>query len=317
MIAFGPVPSRRLGHSLGVNIIPPKVCSYSCVYCQVGRTQNMKVSRSWFYEPKDILLAVENHVKKMRQGDGPVDYLTFVADGEPTLDGNLGNEIELLRSLGIDIAVITNASLMWRKNVREDLMKADWVSLKVDAANERTWRRINRPHETLRLNNILDGCLEFSKGYRGHLVTETMLVQGINDGDEELTEIGEFLSRLGPEKVYLSIPTRPPAENWAKAPSEACINRAYHILRDGIDQVEYLIGYEGDAFYSANGNIEDNLLSITSVHPMRESAVRRYLEQSGVDWSVVDRLISTDQLVETVYKGNKFYLRKPRTKNVR
>jgi len=125
MIAFGPVPSRRLGRSLGVNNIPPKVCTYSCVYCQVGRTIRMQVERRVFYGPEEILQAARDKVERARESGEPIDYLTFVPDGEPTLDVNLGREIELLRSLGIKIAVITNASLIWREDVREALMKAD------------------------------------------------------------------------------------------------------------------------------------------------------------------------------------------------
>ena len=144
MIVFGPVPSRRLGRSLGINNIPPKMCTYSCVYCQLGRTMKMQVERSAFYRPEDILRGVQNKVEKAKEAGEPIDYLTFVPDGEPTLDVDLGREIELLRPLGIKIAVITNSSLMWRKDVREDLMRADWVSLKMDSAREAVWRRPGR-----------------------------------------------------------------------------------------------------------------------------------------------------------------------------
>jgi wyosine [tRNA(Phe)-imidazoG37] synthetase (radical SAM superfamily) len=110
MIAFGPVPSRRLGHSLGINNIPPKICTYSCVYCQVGRTINMQVKRKSFYKPEEVIHEVVKKIREAKNIGEPVDYLTFVPDGEPTLDVNLGNEIELLKTLGIKIAVITNSS---------------------------------------------------------------------------------------------------------------------------------------------------------------------------------------------------------------
>jgi wyosine [tRNA(Phe)-imidazoG37] synthetase (radical SAM superfamily) len=136
MIAFGPVPSRRLGRSLGINNIPPKICTYSCVYCQVGRTHKLQVERRPFYEPQEVLRDVRAKVEKAREAGEPIEYLTFVPDGEPTLDVHLGQEIELLRPLGLPIAVISNTSLIWRQDVREDLMGADWVSLKVDAVEE-------------------------------------------------------------------------------------------------------------------------------------------------------------------------------------
>lgn len=309
MIAFGPVPSRRLGRSLGINNIPPKVCTYSCIYCQLGRTIKMQITRSAFYEPQEVLKAVRDKVDKAKEMGESVDYLTFVPDGEPTLDANLGHEIELLRPLGIKIAVITNASLIWLRDVREALMKADWVSLKIDSTREEVWHRLDRPHGTLKLSLILDGMLEFADAYCGDLVTETMLVQGVNDGEEHIREVANFLAQLKPARAYLSIPIRPPAEAWVRAPDEEVINRAYQVFSKSVDQVEYLIGYEGNAF-AFTGDVEEDLLSITAVHPMRTEAVSKFLTQAGSDWSVVQRLIDGGQLVETNYDGHSFYVRK-------
>ena len=312
MIAFGPVPSRRLGRSLGINNIPPKVCTYSCAYCQLGRTIKMQVDRRAFYQPEEILKDVEEKVESARKVRESIDYLTFVPDGEPTLDVNLGREIELLKPLGIKIAVITNASLIGREDVRDDLMKADWVSLKVDSIREDVWRRINRPHRTLQLASILDGMLEFAKAYGGkprcgELATETMLVEGVNDSDSHLEEVADFLAQLRPARAYLSIPTRPPAEEWVRPPSEEAINRAYQILSKKVDQVEYLIGYEGNAF-AFTGNAEEDLLSITAVHPMREGAVSEFLARARADWPVVHKLIAQGQLIEMEYEGKRFYM---------
>ena len=145
MKAYGPVPSRRLGQSVGINHIPPKICTYSCVYCQLGRTISMQSERREFYSPEKVSREVETQVDKALNRNEHINYLTFVPDGEPTLDINLGREIELLKPLGIKIAVISNASLMWREDVRSDLLEADWVSMKVDAVTETLWRRVNRP----------------------------------------------------------------------------------------------------------------------------------------------------------------------------
>jgi wyosine [tRNA(Phe)-imidazoG37] synthetase (radical SAM superfamily) len=309
MIAFGPVPSRRLGRSLGINNIPPKICSYGCVYCQLGRTIKKQVQRLVFYDPKEILKAVEEKIEKTKKVGESIDYLTFVPDGEPTLDANLGFEIDLLKPLGFKIAVITNSSLLWRADVREDLMKADLVSLKVDSNRERFWRRINRPHQNLELDTILDGMLEFSKIYDGELITETMLLKDANDREEHVKEVVDFLEKLKPSKAYISVATRPPAEKWVQPPSEEVINRTYQIFREKIDNVEYLIGYEGNAF-AFTGNIEEDLLSITAVHPMREEAVKKFLTQAKADWSTIQKLIDQEQLIETKYEGKKFYMRK-------
>jgi wyosine [tRNA(Phe)-imidazoG37] synthetase (radical SAM superfamily) len=309
MIAFGPVPSRRLGRSLGINNIPPKICTYSCVYCQLGRTLKMEVERRAFYEPEMVVSDVADKVTRTREAGESIDYLTFVPDGEPTLDINLGREIDLLKSLGLPIAVISNASLIWRQDVRQDLMGADWVSLKVDAVGEAVWRRIDRPHGSLDLSSVLEGVLAFAREYRGDLVTETMLVAGVNDGEGHLKALADFLACLQPDRAYLSIPTRPPAEPWALPPDEQTVNRAYHILRREVEQVEYLIGYEGNAF-AFTGDVEEDLLSITAVHPMREDAVSQFLARAGATWAVVQRLVAQDRLVEADYDGYRFYLRR-------
>ncbi len=305
MLAFGPVPSRRLGRSLGVNNIPPKICTYSCIYCQLGRTKKMQVNRQEFYTIEEILQSVKKKVSMVKD----IDYLAFVPDGEPTLDINLGRAIEALRCLGIKIAVITNASLIWDKKVRNELNKADWVSLKVDAISESTWHKINRPHKVLSLKKILQGIKKFRQEFEGELATETMLIKNVNDSKEELEKIAEFLSSIKPEKIYISVPIRPPAEEWAKLPDEATINKAYQIFSEKGIHVEYLIGYEGTAF-AFTGNLEEDLLSITSVHPMRKDAVEKFLEKANADWSVVEKLIKENKLIEVEYKGNRFYMRK-------
>jgi wyosine [tRNA(Phe)-imidazoG37] synthetase (radical SAM superfamily) len=308
-IIFGPVPSRRLGHSLGINNIPPKVCTYSCIYCQLGKAVRMQVERQPFYGREDILHAVRNKIKSAGKSGEKIDYLTFVPDGEPTLDINLGLEIDMLKAQGIPIAVITNNSLIWQDGVRRDLMKADWVSLKVDSIEEQVWRYMNRPHKKLDPGLILEGALKFASSFKGKLVTETMLVKNINDTDQDIGMVADFLSRLKPDISYLAIPTRPPAEKWAQPPDENVINRAYHLLGEKVNQVEYLTGYEGNAFAST-GNVEADIMSITAVHPMRKDAVDVLLERSGTDWEVVDNLLSNNKLIETEYGGHKFYLRK-------
>lgn len=185
---FGPVPSRRLGRSLGINNIPPKICSYSCVYCQLGRTSRLRLERRTFYEPDKIRRDVEDKAREALRLGETVDYLTFVPDGEPTLDLHLGEEIRCLRGIALKIAVITNSSLIWRPDVREDLLLADWVSLKVDSLNPDIWRKVNRPHGGLSLGRILEGISEFARVFKGELATETMLIQGLNERPEELAE---------------------------------------------------------------------------------------------------------------------------------
>mgnify|MGYP003874484539 CR=1 FL=1 len=309
-MAFGPVPSRRLGRSLGINNIPAKVCSYSCVYCQLGRTTRISIEREEFYEPERILDEVRWKLKETELRGEKVDYLTFVPDGEPTLDVNLGREIGLLNRMGIPIAILTNGSLLQLDDVRRDLIEADLVSLKVDAVSRELWRRVNRPHRDLVIDNVLEGMVKFSRAFRGRLITETMLIDGVNYKGE-LEAIADFLSELKPYKAYIAIPTRPPAERWVKPADEGLVNEAFHIFSErlGYEAVEYLIGYEGNAF-SSSGDAEEDILSITAVHPMREEGVRELLRRAKADWGVVERLLDEGRLIELEYEGCRYYMRK-------
>lgn len=316
MIAFGPVPSRRLGKSLGINNIPDKVCSYACVYCQIGKTLRMEVKRRPFYPPELIFEEVKRKVEKAWERGERIDYLTFVPDGEPTLDANLGEEIEMLKSFNIPLAILTNSSLIWREDVRNDLLKLDFVSLKLDAVTEALWRKVDRPHKTLKLDKILEGILEFRRDFKGKIVTETMLIDGINYGDE-LKKIAEFLRELKPDMAYIAVPTRPPWENWVKPAREDVINLAFHVFADAIgeERVEYLIGYEGNAF-AFTGNVEEDILAITAVHPMREDALRELLKKANAGWDIVEKLIAEGKLIELEYEGKRFYMRKLKSREL-
>ena len=307
-LVYGPVPSRRLGRSLGINNIPPKRCSYSCVYCQLGRMVDTQTKRMAFYQPLELARDVRRRIRQLKEKDEIIDYLAFVPDGEPTLDVNLGKEIELFRAFGIKIAVITNASLIWHEDVQQDLQKADWVCLKMDTVTNAIWRRINRPHVEIKLDDILDGMLSFAGSFQGELTTETMLIRGINDSEHEVSKTASFLAKLKPAKAYLAVPTRPPAERIEPA-TEQTLNNAYQIFSRKLDRIEYLIGYEGNAFAST-GNAIDDLLSITAVHPMREDAVAKLLEKAGTDRGIIRKLIIDGSLVELEYQGKKFYARK-------
>jgi len=308
--AFGPIPSRRLGKSLGINNIPVKHCTYSCIYCQLGKTTTLMTERQAFYEPEAICAEVKKKAGEALQRGYTVDYLTFVPDGEPTLDLNLGDEISSLKPIGIPIAVLTNASLLWRDDVRENLMGADLVSLKLDAISQDLWKRIDRPHKNLELKAILEGMLKFADDFKGTIISETMLVDGFFYGNE-LKKIADFLSSLKRlDMAYVAIPTRPPTEKWVKPASEEVVNAAFQIFSEKLDgKVECLTGYEGNAFAST-GNAEDDLLSITSVHPMRSEAVKELFSKNNTDLGVLDKLLVEGKIVELRYEGDKYYMRK-------
>jgi wyosine [tRNA(Phe)-imidazoG37] synthetase (radical SAM superfamily) len=308
MLTFGPVPSRRLGRSLGINNIPPKICTYSCVYCQIGRTFHEEIDPRTFYRPDKILQQVTERIECLQNEDERIDYLTFVPDGEPTLDAHLGKIIDLLRPFNFKIAVISNGSLLWRPEVRQRLASADVISVKVDAVDENIWQRINRPHKNLHLNKILAGMQKFSEEYRGHLVTETMLVKGLNDSVESITGVADFIARLSPYKAYVALPTRPPAEHGVNPPNGEAMILAYQIFKKVISNTELLIEYEGEDFTTTD-DIRDELLRITSVHPLREEAIDNLLKAAKVGHEVIDVLIKEKKIIMTEYRGKRFYIR--------
>ena len=305
---FGPVPSRRLGRSIGINNIPPKVCSYSCVYCQLGRAIEMAAQRRSFYEPEELLEETGRKIEQARSRGEQIDYLTIVPDGEPTLDSRLGELIEGLGSFDIKTALISNGSLLGDPQLREELLGLDWISVKVDAADETTWRKTDRPHKSLEFDRMLTGTRTFAESFGGTFTTETMLIGDLNDTPEQIEEVAEMLEALEPAKAYISIPTRPPAESWVQPSDEEHIAYAYGRFRNVVPHVENLIGYEGNEF-TASGEARDDLLSITAVHPMRRDAVEELLRKDGADEAVVEELLRTGELKEVGYSGYRYYVR--------
>lgn len=306
---FGPVPSRRLGKSLGINNIPYKICTYSCIYCQLGKAIKMQIKRQEFYNPEELFNEVMVVLSNLRDKQEYPDYLTIVPDGEPTLDINIGILIEKLKTLKLPVAVITNASLINLPDVQEDLLKADYISVKADTFNIETWRKFNIPHKKLNLDEIVSGIVNFREEYAGKLVTETMLVKGINDTYDELTNTARIIKKFKPDIAYIAIPIRPPAFKNVIPADESSVNRAYHIFKEHIDKVELLTGYEGSAF-SSTGNFKDDLLSITAVHPMREDAVLKLMYKTGDNKNILDTLLEEKQLEKTDYNGHVYYMRK-------
>ena len=309
MISFGPVPSRRLGKSLGINNISSgKVCSYSCVYCQVGITHKFSNQRQKFYDPEVICSEVKKQLAKLSVADQP-DYLTFVANGEPTLDINLGRSIEKLKLFNIPVAVITNASLLIDPQVRADLLPADWVSVKIDAGNEDVWKKLNRPADKIDFEMYVKGLITFSNVYKGKLVSETMLVKGLNDTPEELNQVVTVLKSVQPSIAYISVPTRPPAVKSVLPPNEKDINLAYQLFSENQLNAELIIGFEGtDTGFT--GNAIEDILNICFVHPIRQDTMNELLKKDQVNPGILTKLLDDNYIKRTEYKSNVFYIRK-------
>jgi len=253
-----------------------------------------------------LYCVIRKKLELLKAQNIPVDYITFVPNGEPTLDINLAKEILLLREFGHKIAVLTNSSLVWNDKVQEDLLFADYVSIKIDTVNEETWQTINRPHTRLRFQNILDGIERFAKSYQGILTTETMLVKNINDTLNEVEAIGMFLKKIKRNKSYFTIPTRPPVESYAVAPDQRVLLQLSGFVTEHIPDSELLFIPEGDVFYGA-GSLEDELPGILSAHPMREEAVKTFIASKGGGIHTLQQMVESKRISEVMFEGNRFY----------
>ena len=210
---FGPVPSRRLGRSLGLDITPYKTCTFDCVYCQLGRTTNKTVKRQEYIAKDSILYELRDFLS---EGAEDVDYITFAGSGEPTLHLGIGEMIDAIKTMtDIPIAVITNGSLLFREDVRDDLLNADIVLPSLDAATMSTFRAVNQPHESLSVDLIIEGLRMFREVFEGEFWIEIMFVRGVNDGTDEITALSDAISVISPGRVQLNTVVRPPREDVA------------------------------------------------------------------------------------------------------
>ncbi len=264
---YGPVPSRRLGISLGIDPIPSKTCNYQCVYCQLGKTTNFTNRRQNFY-PRDEIIDEMNKTIKLHENR--IDYITFVGSGEPTLYLDLLDLIKTARRLSNNpICVITNGSLFYEKSVRDALMSADAVLPSLDAGDEKTFIRINRPHPSIKFNTMLQGLIAFRREFKGKFWVEIMLVKGINDSREELLKIKDLIDLIKPDRIDLNVPIRPPAEKWVKIPDKSLIS----LLNEIFGEYNNINFPEIGKFNVFSLDFEKELLNIIERHPMRQEQI--------------------------------------------
>ena len=264
---YGPVPSRRLGRSLGVDPIPSKTCNYQCVYCQLGRTTYFTNTRENFFPKNQIISEIKEGIK---QNEGKFDYITFVGSGEPTLYKDLRDLIVNAKKFSSKpICIITNGSLLHDKDVIDALLMADVILPSLDAGDEKSFVRINRPHLAIQFKNMIQGLINFKKQFSGKFWIETMVMKGLNDSKEELMKIKEQIEEINPDRIDINIPIRPPTEKWVNIPDKNVLTILNEIFNDFND-----IRYPeiGDfCYYSLN--FEHELLKIIERHPMRQAQI--------------------------------------------
>ncbi len=300
MYAYGPVPSRRFGRSVGISPIPEKTCSYSCVYCQLGRTRNLTIKREHFFPVDDILADIE---KVVSANEHKIDYLTLVGDGEPTLSADLGEIIHACKTrFPYKVGVITNGSLLWMQEVRQELSEADVVNISMSTSDPETFQGLHRPHVGLSFERVRDGIQQFATTFKGQIWAEVMLVDFVNTDSGEMEALRTLIDNVRPSRTYIMTPTRPPAEKWVLIPSPEKIIMALSLFGgEDITQLEH--GTFGlDEFKSANEAISE----ICRRHPLRLSQARTieaYFAQRSLD-----RLITEGKFKIVEYQNHKYVL---------
>lgn len=291
------VPSRRLGESLGVSPIPKKTCNYSCIYCQLGRTNKLSNMRKGFFNVSDII----DELKIYLENGSEFDVVTIVGEGEPTLYSKLGELICEIKKLTCKpVVVITNGALLYDKMVQNELSQADIVLPSLDAYDEQTFKKINRPYGKLNFMECYNGLVDFSNNYKGQLWLEIMLIEGINDDRNSLLKFKSLIEKIKYDRLYINTPVRPPAEEHVKAISSEGMNMAIEIL--GGISIDSLVS---DGFKSDIKDDYEAILNIIRRHPMNQFEITSFLNSrkcSDVN-KIIERL-NKDSIINHInYKG--------------
>jgi wyosine [tRNA(Phe)-imidazoG37] synthetase (radical SAM superfamily) len=301
---YGPVPSRRLGFSLGVDILPFKTCTLDCVYCQLGSSSRTTVRRKAFFNPKEVLAQVQRAIAS----GAHIDHITFSGSGEPTLNRSIGGIIRGIKKMtDIPVAVLTNATLLSRTDVREALRAADVVVPSLDAATPGMFRRINRPHRSLSLSRTLKGLAEFRRRYKGRIWLEIMLVKGINDSPSHVRKLKEAIAAIRPDKVQLNTVVRPPAVKNSGPLCPAEMEKIREAIGEGC---EVVADFPKKAQTPAINSLEAGILSMVRRRPVTAEDIAAFLGRDRAQVrKVLASLVSAKKIRRALFKGKTFFSR--------
>ncbi|MDY6837324.1 MAG: radical SAM protein [Thermodesulfobacteriota bacterium] len=258
---YGPVPSRRLGRSLGLDLVPYKVCSYDCIYCQLGRTKTKTIERKPYIPVRKIL---DQFYETMEEGLD-ADYISLAGSGEPTLNSDIGPLIhDIKKHTDIPVAVLTNGSLLGDGRVQESIMEADVVLPSLDAYDQRGFEVINRPHPEISFRAMVDGLVDFRKVYSGEIWLEVFILKNVNATETDATRFRQWIERVDPQKVHVNTAVRPSAEPHAQKVSQEEMARFCKILGE---KAEVIAPFEDGHKHEPKTNIEQDLLNLLARRP--------------------------------------------------
>ena len=262
---FGPVPSRRLGISLGVDLVPLKTCSLDCVYCECGKTTKLTTKRKEYVPQKEIIFELNHYLKRQPE----LDYITFSGSGEPTLHNGIGNIVKFIKKKypQYTLALLTNTTLLGDKVLQKEIKDIDLILPSLDAVSDETFNKINRPEHSLNNKNIINGIIDFSKNYKGKIWLEIFIIPGLNDTEEELKLFKKILNEINPEMIQLNSIDRPSTETWVKKATKENLMRIKNYLSPSLP-VEIIAKFDsGTRLIFEKENIENKILSIIYRRP--------------------------------------------------
>ena len=300
---YGPVPSRRLGRSLGIDLVPHKICTYNCIYCQIGETTNKTLVRKEYVPVEEVLEEVKRF---LREEMVPIEHLSFSGSGEPTLHSKIGLIIKEIRKItSIPVAVITNGSLLYREEVRQDLLEADVILPSLDAVLPETFLRVNRPLEGFPIEKVIEGLEKFRKVYKGKIWLEILFCKGINDSLDELYKMKEVISRIKPDQIHLNTVIRPPSEEWAVALDQKEMETIRKFFGDNAIVISEFNRHTSSF---QRGNIKEQILRILKRRPLSLSDLAKGMEIREEDLSnYIGSLLKEKRIKVRHFENKVFY----------
>lgn len=299
---YGPVPSRRLGFSLGIDIIPYKTCSLDCIYCQLCRNPNRSVQRKKYFTSAEML----SQIKEALDSDRRIDYITFSGSGEPTLNAGIGKLIREIKKISkVPVAILTNSSLLSRASVRQELLASDLVVPSLDAVTQEIFTKINRPHPSIKVAEIIEGLKIFRLKFKGSIWLEIMLVKGINDSPAHLNKLKKVIEDIKPDKIQLNTVIRPPAEKFAHSLSYVELEKNKKNLGKNC---EIIAEFDKASQKTLSANLEESIFSMIRRRPVTLSDISASLgEQKDEVFNHLSSLLRRGRIKLVIHKGLKYY----------